>query len=101
MQQISRPQTWSTLSCLLAPVQGSAGRQYLIHILSTAVADLGFVPDWKKTAFWCDNSFLQAYCINLIFISPGGWIDVIHSFILQDGCDLFIHSSCSCGSVTL
>ena len=56
-----KPQTWFTLSFLLAPAQGSAGQQHLSFFLSIATADLGAVPDWKKTAFWCDDSFLQAY----------------------------------------
>ena len=59
-----KPQTrFPQAACNLpiGPVQGPAGRRYLNFLLSTAVADLGAVPDWKRTAFWCNDNFLQAF----------------------------------------
>ena len=52
--------TTTTRMCQLAPVQGLAGQQYFNFLMSTAGAGLGPVPDWKRTAFWCNSSFVQA-----------------------------------------
>lgn len=41
-------------------MQGPAGQRYLNLFLSTAIADLGFVPDWKRVPYWCNSMFLQA-----------------------------------------
>ena len=35
----------------------------------------------------CCWPLLAPPCINHLFISPGGWIDVIHSFIFAAGLD--------------
>ena len=41
-------------------MQGSAGQHVLNLFLSIAVVDFGSVPDWKETAFWRNDSYLQA-----------------------------------------
>ena len=42
-------------------VQGIAAQQYFKQFLTSLESGLGSLPDWRRTAFWRQSSFLQAW----------------------------------------